>query len=171
MSGQKPLTFLSPFKKFIEVIILANIADTVASLIKEAVEAQGVSLWDVRFVKEGADWFLRIFIDKEEGISIDDCVNVSHAIDPIIDEADPIDKSYTMEVSSPGLCRELTREEHFEIMQGEEIKVKLYKALNGSKEITGTLVSFKDTLVIKTDAENIELDKKDIAKVYLNDDI
>ncbi len=149
---------------------MANIADTVTSLIREAVEAQGVFLWDVRFVKEGADWFLRVFIDKEDGISIDDCVNVSHAIDPIIDEADPIDRSYTMEVSSPGLCRELTRAEHFEIMQGEEIKVKLYKAINGSKEITGTLVSFNDTLVIKTDAENIELDKKDIAKVYLNDD-
>ncbi len=149
---------------------MANIADTVSSLIKETVEAQGVSLWDVRFVKEGADWFLRIFIDKEEGISIDDCVNVSHAIDPIIDEADPIDRSYTMEVSSPGIDRELTKPEHFVKMQGKKIKVKLYKALEGSKEITGTLVSFNDTLVIKTDAEELSLEKGEVAKVYLNDD-
>lgn len=168
MSGQKPLTFLSQNS---EVIFLANIADTVASLIKEAVEAQGVSLWDVRFVKEGADWFLRIFIDKEDGISIDDCVNVSHAIDPIIDEADPIDRSYTMEVSSPGLCRELTRQEHFEIMQGEEIRVKLYKAEDGVKEFIGTLKDFGEALVIETEAGEKAFDKKAIAKVYLNDDI
>lgn len=149
---------------------MANIADTVAELIKETVESQGVSLWDVRFVKEGADWFLRIFIDKEDGVGIDDCINVSHAVDPIIDQADPIDRSYTMEVSSPGLGRELTRPEHFKIMQGEEVKVKLYKALNGSKEITGTLVSFNDALVIKNDEQEISLDKKEVAKVYLNDD-
>lgn len=146
---------------------MANIADTVTALIKETVEAQGVSLWDVRFVKEGADWFLRIFIDKEEGISIDDCVNVSHAIDPIIDETDPIDRSYTMEVSSPGIGRELIRPEHFIKMQGREIKVKLYKALDGSKEITGTLVSFEDKLIIKTANGDTEIEKAQVAKVYL----
>lgn len=150
---------------------MANIADTVASLVREAVEAQGVYLWDVRFVKEGADWFLRIFIDSDEGIGIDDCVNVSHAVDPIIDEADPIDRAYTLEVSSPGLCRELTRPEHFEIMKGEEVKVKLYKAVNGTKEVTGILDSFESALVIKTENGELSFDKKDVAKVYLNDDI
>lgn len=150
---------------------MANIADTVSCLIKDAVEAQGVSLWDVRFVKEGADWFLRIFIDKEDGISIDDCVNVSHAIDPIIDEADPIDRSYTMEVSSPGIGRELTRPEHFVKMQGKEISIKLYKALNGSKEICGKLVCYEEKLVIKTEENEIEIEKKDVAKVYLKDEI
>ena len=150
---------------------MANIADTVTSLIKDAVIAQGVSLWDVRFVKEGADWFLRIFIDKEDGISIDDCVNVSHAVDPIIDEADPIDRSYTMEVSSPGLCRELTKDEHFEIMTGKEIKVKLYKAQDGIKEFVGKLISYSEALVIETEAGVKQFDKKAVAKVYLNDDI
>ncbi len=150
---------------------MANIAETVTLLIKDTVEAQGVSLWDVRFVKEGADWFLRIFIDKEEGVSIDDCVNVSHAIDPIIDEADPIDRSYCMEVSSPGIERELTRSEHFLKMQGRDIKVKLYKALDGSKEIIGTLISFGDKLIIKTAENEYALEKSAIAKVYLNDDI
>ena len=132
---------------------MANIAETVTALIKDTVEAQGVSLWDVRFVKEGADWFLRIFIDKEDGVSIDDCVNVSHAIDPIIDEADPIDRSYCMEVSSPGLERELTRPEHFVKMQGREIK--------------GTLVSFDANLVIKTEDGEKEIEKSAVAKVYL----
>ena len=77
---------------------MANAAERVYSLIKETVENQGVELWDVRFVKEGASWYLRVFIDKEDGITIDDCTNVSHAIDPVIDEADPIDKSYYLEV-------------------------------------------------------------------------
>ena len=88
---------------------MANSAEKVYGLIKDAVEEQGVSLWDVRFLKEGASWYLRVFIDKPEGISIDDCTNVSHAIDPIIDAADPIDVSYYLEVCSPGIERELTR--------------------------------------------------------------
>ena len=69
---------------------MASAAERVYSLIKETVESQGVELWDVRFVKEGASWYLRVFIDKQDGITIDDCTNVSHAIDPVIDEADPI---------------------------------------------------------------------------------
>ena len=150
---------------------MANIAETVTALIKHTVEAQGVSLWDVRFVKGGADWFLRIFIDKEDGVSIDDCVNVSHAIDPIIDDADPIDRSYCMEVSSPGIERELVKPEHFIKMQGRDIKVKLYKALDGTKEINGTLISFNNKLIIKTQDGEKELEKSAVAKVYLNDDI
>lgn len=146
---------------------MANIAETVTSLIKDTVEAQGVSLWDVRFVKEGADWFLRIFIDKEDGISIDDCVNVSHAIDPIIDEADPIDHSYCMEVSSPGIDRELTRPEHFTKMTGKNIKVRLYKAIDGVKEFVGQLLSYGETLVIDTEDGKKEFDKKAVSKVYL----
>ena len=146
---------------------MANIADTVTSLIKETVEAQGVSLWDVRFVKEGADWFLRIFIDKEGGVSIDDCINVSHAIDPIIDEADPIECSYTMEVSSPGIERELTRPEHFAEMTGKNIKVRLYKAIDGAKEFVGQLISYNETLVIDTEDGKKEFDKKAVSKVHL----
>ena len=88
---------------------MAGVADRVFNLIKDTVETQNVRLWDVRFVKEGASYYLRVFIDNDAGINIDDCTNVSHAIDPIIDEADPIDKSYYLEVCSPGLERELTR--------------------------------------------------------------
>lgn len=148
---------------------MANAAEKVYGLIKETVEAEGVSLWDVRFLKEGASWYLRVFIDKPEGISIDDCTNVSHAIDPIIDDADPIDVSYYLEVCSPGTERELTRQSHFEASVGKTVKIKLYKALDGVKELTGSLKSAAERVVIETDNGEYELDYKDISKARLCD--
>ncbi len=148
---------------------MASAAERVYSLIKETVESQGVELWDVRFVKEGASWYLRVFIDKEDGITIDDCTDVSHAIDPVIDEADPIDKSYYLEVCSCGIERELSRPEHFEKMLGEKVKIKLYKAIDGVKEFTGTLVSAKDSITIEVDGNNMEFTLKDISKANLCD--
>ena len=148
---------------------MANAAEKVYGLIKETVEAEGVSLWDVRFLKEGASWYLRGFIDKPEGISIDDCTNVSHAIDPIIDDADPIDVSYYLEVCSPGTERELTRQSHFEASVGKTVKIKLYKALDGVKELTGSLKSAAERVVIETDNGEYELDYKDISKARLCD--
>lgn len=148
---------------------MANAAEKVYGLIKETVEAEGVSLWDVRFLKEGASWYLRVFIDKPKGISIDDCTNVSHAIDPIIDDADPIDVSYYLEVCSPGTERELTRQSHFEASVGKTVKIKLYKALDGVKELTGTLKSAAERVVIETDNGEYELDYKDISKARLCD--
>lgn len=146
---------------------MAGVADKILLLIKDTVEAQNVTLWDVRFVKEGASYYLRVFIDKEDGVNIDDCTNVSHAIDPVIDEADPIDKSYYLEVCSPGLERELIRAEHFEWAKGREIKVKLYKAVGGSKEIIGTLLSFDGGINISTVSGEIYLEKKDFSTVNL----
>ena len=148
---------------------MANAAEKVYGLIKETVEAEGVSLWDVRFLKEGASWYLRVFIDKPEGISIDDCTNVSHAIDPIIDDADPIDVSYYLEVCSAGIERELTRQSHFEACVGKTVKIKLYKALDGVKELTGSLKSAAERVVIETDNGEYELDYKDISKARLCD--
>lgn len=148
---------------------MANAAEKVYGLIKETVEAQGVSLWDVRFLKEGASWYLRVFIDKPEGISIDDCTNVSHAIDPIIDEADPIDVSYYLEVCSPGTERELVRRSHFEASVGKRVKIKLYKAENGVKEFTGTLKSAAEKVLVETENAELELDYKDISKARLCD--
>ena len=148
---------------------LAGVADKILLLIKDTVEAQNVTLWDVRFVKEGASYYLRVFIDKEDGVNIDDCTAVSHAIDPVIDEADPIDKSYYLEVCSPGLERELIRAEHFEWAKGREIKVKLYKAIGGSKEIIGTLLSFDGGINISTVSGEIYLEKKDFSTAKLND--
>lgn len=148
---------------------MANAAEKVYGLIKETVEKQGVSLWDVRFLKEGASWYLRVFIDSPNGISIDDCTNVSHAIDPIIDEADPIDVSYYLEVCSPGLERELTRPNHFEKSVGKTVKIKLYKAIDGVKELTGILKSAAERVVIETENAEYSLDYKDISKARLCD--
>ena len=149
---------------------MASIADRVWALVEDTVRSQGVELWDVRFVKEGASYYLRIFIDSEKGIDIDDCTNVSHAVDPILDEADPIDKSYYLEVCSPGLERELTREEHFEKMRGREVTVKLYRAVNGAKEITGTLKNYENgNLTLDVNSEDLLFAKADISKVHLAD--
>lgn len=148
---------------------MASVAEKVFGLIKETVEAQGVELWDVRFVKEGASHYLRVFIDKSEGISINDCTDVSHAIDPIIDEADPIDISYYLEVSSPGLQRELSRPEHFEKMLGRVVNVKLFKALDGKKEFSGALKAYDGALTLETSDGELEFPKGAFAKVNLAD--
>jgi ribosome maturation factor RimP len=164
VSGKQPLTFVLQGGK-----MMASAAERVYSLIKETVENLGVSLWDVRFLKEGASWYLRVFIDKENGITIDDCTDVSHAIDPVIDEADPIDKSYYLEVCSCGIERELSRPEHFEKMLGQKVKLKLYKAQDGVKEFIGNLIGFDGKVKIDVDGEIKEFDLKEISKANLCD--
>ena len=130
----------------------------------------GLTLWDVRFVKEGASWFLRIFIDKEGGVTVDDCADMSHAIDKPLDDADPIDQSYYLEVSSTGLERELTRPEHFEIMNGRKVKIKLIRPLDGERELDGSLESFKDNVItLKKDGETKDIKKSDTVWVKLDD--
>lgn len=149
---------------------MANSAERVYELIKDAVEAEGVRLWDVRFLKEGASWYLRVFIDKPEGISIDDCTNVSHAIDPIIDEADPIDVSYYLEVCSPGIERELTRSRHYEESLGKQARLKLYRAYDGKKEITGTLEDVtEENVTLVTEGNALTVERKNISKANLSD--
>lgn len=148
---------------------MANAAERVYSLIEETVKQQGVTLWDVRFLKEGANWYLRVFIDSEKGIGIDDCTNVSHAIDPIIDEADPIDKSYYLEVCSPGIERELTRDWHLEWAKGKKVKLRLYKALDGKKEFEGILSGVGDSLTLTAENETISFSKESVSKAYLSD--
>ena len=149
---------------------MANSAERVYELIKDAVEAEGVRLWDVRFLKEGASWYLRVFIDKPEGISIDDCTNVSHAIDPIIDEADPIDVSYYLEVCSPGIERELTRSRHYEESLGQQVRLKLYRAYDGKKEITGTLEDVtEENVTLVTEGNALTVERKNISKANLSD--
>lgn len=146
------------------------IAEKVFEIIKDTVENEGVTLWDVKYVKEGASWYLRVILDSENGISIDDCTNVHHAIDPVLDEADPIKDSYYLEVCSPGLERELTRPEHFEKYKGADVKLKLYKAINGSKELCGELCSFDGKeIVIKAADEEITLEKSAFSSCRLDD--
>lgn len=149
---------------------MANSAERVYELIKDAVEAEGVRLWDVRFLKEGASWYLRVFIDKPEGISIDDCTNVSHAIDPIIDEADLINVSYYLEVCSPGIERELTRSRHYEESLGKQVRLKLYRAYDGKKEITGTLEDVtEENVTLVTEGNALTVERKNISKANLSD--
>ena len=104
-----------------------NTAQRVEALVRPVVEGMGLRLWDVVFEKEGPDWYLRVLIDRDGTMDTDTCAEVSHALDPILDEADPIDQSYYLEVGSPGLGRKLTRPEHYEALKGEKIGVKLIR--------------------------------------------
>lgn len=144
-------------------------ANKVAELVKPYVEQLGLTLWDVRFVKEGASWYLRIFIDKKGGVTIDDCTDVSHAVDPVLDEADPISVSYYLEVCSPGLNRELKEKYHYEAFIGSEILLTLYKAENGSKSVRGVLEAFDDGPVLKVGEEVKAYPLSAVAKATLCD--
>jgi len=121
-----------------------NVVKTVRAMAEPLAADLGLSIWDVRFVKEGAEHYLRIFIDKEGGVSIDDCVNLSHAVNGPLDELDPIAESYTLEVSSPGAERPLTRDEHFEKYVGSRIQVKLIRPLDGVRDFKGILLDYTD---------------------------
>lgn len=130
-----------------------NTAARVTSLVQPKVEALGLTLWDVRFVKEGASWYLRIFIDKPGGVSIDDCTAVSHAVDPVLDAADPIEVSYYLEVCSPGAERELTKPWHFKASVGKQVQLTLYRAENGQKSVTGILQDYNNGPVLLCNGE------------------
>ncbi len=143
-----------------------NIAGTVRDLVAPVADSLGYMLWDVEYVKEGADMILRITIDKPEGVDIEDCEKMARAIDPIIDEADPIEVSYKMEVSSPGIERALTRPEHFIACMGEKIEIKLYAPVDGKKQIVGILTAADDkTVTVTVDEAEVVLEKSSVAKV------
>ena len=133
------------------------------------VEACGCTLWDVEYIKEAGRWYLRLYIDKEGGISIDDCEAVSRGVDPLLDEADPIQDPYTFEVSSAGADRPLKKPEHFEAFMGAEVDVKFYKAVNGQKNCTGILAGYEDgNVTLDMGGETVTFDKKEIAFVRLH---
>ncbi len=150
----------------------AGIAAVCRELALPHAESLGLSLWDVRFVKEGADWFLRYTIDKPEGVSIDDCVALTHLLNPVLDKADPIPHSYCLEVTSPGIERELTRPEHFEAYLGEPVTVRLIRPLeDGQREFVGLLLARDDTtLSLELESgEQRQFARKDIAAVRVVD--
>ena len=143
-----------------------NIAETVWDFLLPVVNRLGYYLWDVEYVKEGSEWYLRITIDSEDGITIDDCETVHRAIDPVIDEHDPIENSYHLEVSSPGIERVLRREDHIEAFAGEEVEVKLFAPLDGKKSFRGILGGIKDGIVSITVGENTyEIEHKKISRM------
>ena len=150
----------------------ATIAEKAEALALPFCEELGLDLWDVRFVKEGSEWYLRFFIDKEEGVNINDCEALSRAVDAPLDEANFIEQAYYLEVSSPGLNREFTKDWHYQQMMGESVLVKLYKAVNGTKELCGALTQkTADTLTLTPVGEEpVTLSLSDIASVRLDDD-
>lgn len=147
-----------------------NVAARVWELAEPLAKDLGLMLWDVQYVKEGAEWFLRIFIDREEGVSIDDCVDMTHAIDPVLDEEDPVPQEYILEVSSPGLERKLTRPEHFVILEGALIHVKLIRPHEtGGREFIGILLGpAEDESTFSLELEDgtvLTLNKKDCSVI------
>ena len=144
-----------------------NIRETVRDLIEPTVKELGYSVWDILYSKIGADYHLEITIDSDNGINIEDCERVHRAIDPILDEHDPIEGFYYLEVSSPGIERELRCDEHIFACIGEKVSAKLFTAKDGAKNFVGTLKGYEDGSVIIEMADNSELSLKrsDISKL------
>ncbi len=144
-------------------------AQKVAALIEDVIKERGLLLWDVKFVKEGASWYLRVIIDKDGGVDINDCTDVTHLIDPIIDEADPINVSYYLEVCSPGLERELSEEWHFEKYIGSPVKVKLIRPRDGKREFSGVLNAYDGNVTVVCDSVDTVFEKQELVSVKLDD--
>ncbi|MFP4021787.1 MAG: ribosome maturation factor RimP [Halanaerobium sp.] len=153
---------------------LGKVAETVTDFVLPIAHSEDLNLIDVEFLKEGSDWILRIFLENKDGdLTIEECEKVSRALSIILDEEDPIDKSYILEVSSPGLERPLKTEEDFERFKGELIAVKTFKKIDGEKEFVGILKDFETdtiTLLLKNDQE-ITIDYNLVARANLTFEI
>ena len=141
----------------------------VEELVLPITNEHNIELVDVEYVKEAGEYYLRIFIDKDGGVSLNDCEVITRAINPILDEKDPIKENYFLEVSSPGLDRPLKKEKDFLRYAGRDVEVKLYKAINGLKHFEAELVGLTENKTVKLilEGEEMELDKKDIALIRL----
>lgn len=147
---------------------MASIEEKVENLIQNNVKQLGYELYDVQYVKEGKEYFLRIFIDKPEGIDLNDCEKVSNEINPIIDKADYIKEAYFLEVSSPGVERVLRKEKHLQQNVGKEIEIKLFKPIENEKTQNGILKQYnEDTITIEVNNEEKIIDRKNIALMKL----
>lgn len=148
---------------------MSRLTDRVAELAGPVVEAAGCRLWDVEYVREAGTWYLRVYIDKDGGVSIDDCEAISRALDPILDREDPIPESYVFEVGSAGADRELKRPRDFDEFMGHEVEVRLYRPLEGSKHFTGTLSGYDDGAVsiLLPTGKTQRFEKNQIAQVRL----
>lgn len=145
-----------------------KIAEQVWAFSQPLVEACGCSLWDVEYIREGGEWFLRLYIDKEGGVDINDCEAVSRAVDPLLDEKDPIPESYHFEVCSAGLERVLKRPSDFERFLGEKVLVKLYRPRNGQKEFPGILTAYaQGDVTIDMNGQSLTFEKAELALVRL----
>lgn len=148
---------------------MSKITDKVTALARPVVEEEGCSLWDVEYVREAGNWYLRVYIDKEGGVDIMDCERISRRLDPILDEADPIPDSYTFEVGSAGIERELKRPSDFEQFMGHEVELRLYQPIKGSKVFVGELAGYENGDVsVNVGAETMRFMKSQIALVKLH---
>lgn len=151
---------------------MKKVTELCAELARPFVEEAGCSLWDVEYVREAGTWYLRVFIDAPGGVDIDQCEAVSRALSDKLDELDPIESSYVLEVGSAGANRALKKPEHFAAYIGQQVDVKLYRPQDGRKEFTGTLENFQDgdvTLLVGS-REQLQFPKKEIAQVRLHID-
>ena len=150
---------------------MKKVTETVAELARPVVEANGCSLWDVEYVREAGQWYLRVFIDKEGGVDILDCENISRTVSDLLDEADPIEGSYVFEVGSAGAERPLKRPSDFEQFMGADVLLKTYKPRDGRKEFSGVLAGYDDGAVSLTiGGETLRFEKPEIALVRLRCD-
>ena len=141
------------------------------SLLAPIARQNGVEIYDIEYVKEGSDWYLRTYIDKPGGVNIQDCENVSRALSDALDQEDFMEEAYILEVSSPGLGRTLKKDKHLEKSIGQEVEIKLYRPLEGSKEFTGVLEGFDEARIrISGQGQERSLDRKDIALIRLTID-
>ena len=148
---------------------MPKVTEVAAQLAAPIVGQCGCTLWDVEYVKEAGEWYLRVYIDKEGGVSINDCEAVSRPLSDALDEADPIEGSYTLEVSSAGADRALKKPEHFQRYLGEQVDVRLYRAREGRKELTGILKAYADgDVTLELPEGAVTLEKKDVAQVRLH---
>ena len=149
---------------------MKKITEFVAELAAPAVEEAGCSLWDVEYVREGGTWYLRLYLDKPGGVDILDCEKVSRAVEPLLDEADPIEGSYTFEVSSAGAERALKRPQDFAQFLGSPVTVRLYKAQDGRKEFSGVLKAYESSsgsVTVTVGTQDLTFEKSDVALIRL----
>ncbi|MDO5557873.1 MAG: ribosome maturation factor RimP [Clostridia bacterium] len=146
---------------------MANIEQKIEELVKNNIEDLGYILYDVRYVKEAKDYFLKIFIDSDKGISLEDCEKVSNAISDTIDMADYIKEQYFLEVSSPGVERILRKTQHLSDNLGKNVEIKLFKPVEGKKEYVGILKNFDEDIITILGENEINLDKKNVAQIKI----
>jgi ribosome maturation factor RimP len=139
-----------------------GIVSTLYPVVEETAKGLGYTIWDLEYVKEGSDWYLRITIDSENGIDIEDCEKMSRAIDPVLDEVNVIEDAYHLEVSSPGVERDIKTDYHMDACKGEKIQIKLYAPINGAKSYIGVLNGYDEESIF---VDDIKIPRKSIAKM------
>ena len=145
---------------------MASIEEKIESLVTKPINGLGYDVYDIQYVKEGKDYYLRIFIDKPDGIDLNDCEKVNNEINNLLDEADYIKEKYFLEISSPGIERILRKDKHLKDNIGKMVEVKLFKPINKQKTIEGTLNNFDENFIfIKTDENEMKIERKDISVI------